>query len=116
MTRNRGLNWSFRISVFLVAQSSIMDNDIDRREFANRTSAVVAGLLSGTLLDSGSLAGQERNEPDKRLVLLGLNALARAHDFNYFTDGHRGASLVAAHLICRKQPGQENQIADRETV
>lgn len=38
--------------------------------------------------------------PDKRLVLLGLNALARAHELNYFTDGHRGAAMVAAHLLC----------------
>jgi hypothetical protein len=34
------------------------------------------------------------------LVLLGLNALARAHELDYFADGHRGASLVAAHLLC----------------
>ncbi len=36
---------------------------------------------------------------DKRLVLLGLNALARAHELDYFADGHRAASMVAAHLL-----------------
>lgn len=36
----------------------------------------------------------------ERLPLLGLNALARAHELNYFTDGHRGASMVAAYLLC----------------
>ncbi|MGB5261583.1 MAG: hypothetical protein WBO34_13830 [Gammaproteobacteria bacterium] len=36
-----------------------------------------------------------------RLVLLGLNALARAHELDYFADGHRGAAMVAAHLLCR---------------
>ena len=37
---------------------------------------------------------------DERLLLLGLNALARAHELDYFADGHRGASMVAAHLMC----------------
>ena len=36
-----------------------------------------------------------------RLLLLGLNALARAHEFDYFVDGHRGAGIVAAHLLCQ---------------
>jgi hypothetical protein len=35
-----------------------------------------------------------------RLVTLGLNALARAHELDYFADGHRGASMVAAHFFC----------------
>ena len=37
---------------------------------------------------------------DERLVQLGLNGLARAHEMNYFTDGHRGAAMVAAQLLC----------------
>ena len=37
---------------------------------------------------------------DKHLLLLGLNALARAHELDYFADGHRGAGMVAAHLLC----------------
>ena len=37
----------------------------------------------------------------ERLVILGLNALARAHEREYFADGHRGAAMVAAHLFCR---------------
>ena len=37
---------------------------------------------------------------DERLLLLGLNALARAHKLDYFADGHRGAGMVAAHLLC----------------
>jgi hypothetical protein len=44
---------------------------------------------------------------DNRLVLLGLNALARAHELDYFSDGHRGASMVAAHLLC-----EENNLGD----
>ena len=38
--------------------------------------------------------------PGERLLLLGLNALARAHQLDYFADGHRGAGTVAAHLLC----------------
>ena len=37
---------------------------------------------------------------DTRLMLLGLDGLARAHEMDYFTDGHRGAAMVAAHLLC----------------
>ena len=37
---------------------------------------------------------------DERLLLLGLNSLARAHELDYFADGHRGAGMVAAHLLC----------------
>jgi hypothetical protein len=33
-------------------------------------------------------------------VQLGLNALARAYEKDYFSDGHKGASLVSAHLLC----------------
>jgi hypothetical protein len=45
---------------------------------------------------------------DGRLVLLGLNALARAHEQDYFADGHRGAAMVAAHLLC-----EDNDLSDR---
>ena len=47
---------------------------------------------------------------DKRLVLLGLNALARAHELDYFADGHRGAGMVAAHLLC-----VDNDLDERAT-
>ncbi|MHC4480619.1 MAG: hypothetical protein ACYS1C_06580, partial [Planctomycetota bacterium] len=36
----------------------------------------------------------------ERLLLLGLNAMARAHELDYFVDGHRGASMVAAYALC----------------
>ena len=77
-----------------------MVRNIDRREFAKRTSAVAGALLAGPLSGGGALTGQVSEETDNRLVLLGLNALARAHELNYFADGHRGASFVAAHLMC----------------
>jgi hypothetical protein len=35
-------------------------------------------------------------------LLHGLNALSRAHETNYFTDGHRGAAIVAAYYLCRE--------------
>ena len=43
--------------------------------------------------------GEGNNMTDQRLLNLGLNALARAHELDYFADGHRGASMVAAHLL-----------------
>ncbi|MBT3382022.1 MAG: hypothetical protein HN742_26155 [Lentisphaerae bacterium] len=46
--------------------------------------------------------------PNKRLILLGLNALARAHELDYFVDGHRGAGMVAAYLLC-----ENNRLDDR---
>jgi hypothetical protein len=78
----------------------IMNNNLSRRDFAKQSSAGFCSLLAGTLLDGGPVAGQDLNSSDNRLVLLGLNALARAHELDYFADGHRGASLVAAHLLC----------------
>ena len=39
---------------------------------------------------------------EERYLLLGLNALSRAHQTNYFTDGHRGAAIVAAHYLWRE--------------
>ena len=77
-----------------------MDHNLNRRDFAKRTSAGVVGLATGSLLSGGVSANEHQDTSDKRLVLLGLNALARAPELNYFTDGHRGASLVAAHLLC----------------
>jgi hypothetical protein len=50
----------------------------------------------------------EHTMSDGRLVLLGLNALARAHERDHFADGHRGAAMVAAHLLC-----EENALDDR---
>ncbi len=43
---------------------------------------------------------EERGLAEKRLVELGLNALARAPERSYFADGHRGASMISAHLMC----------------
>ncbi len=79
--------------------SGDMDTNLNRREFAKRTSTTASGLLAGALFGGGESAGQDRDVPDQRLLLLGLNALARAHELNYFTDGHRGAAIVAARLL-----------------
>ncbi len=71
---------------------------IDRRQFAFRSAALLGGF---------PWTGQETSfaeEPalkNKRLVQLGLNAMARATEMSYFTDGHRGASMISAHLMCR---------------
>jgi hypothetical protein len=43
---------------------------------------------------------KETDMSEEHLLLLGLNALARAHTLDYFADGHRGAAMVAAYLLC----------------
>ena len=74
-----------------------MNNRIDRRRFAISGTAFAGSfLLSG---DRMSVA-EERSLTEKRLVRLGINALARAPDMNYFADGHRGAALISAHMMC----------------
>ena len=78
----------------------MMNMNPDRRDFGKRTSAAVGGLLTGGFLGSGRSVGQDHDVSDERLVLLGLNALARAHELDYFADGHRGAGMLAAHLLC----------------
>jgi hypothetical protein len=44
---------------------------------------------------------EEKIVQNKRMLRLGLNALARAHSLDYFADGHRGAAMVAAYLFCK---------------
>ncbi len=73
---------------------------IDRREFARQTSLALSGLLTVPLLNGRRPARGDDEASDTRLLLLGLNALARAHELDYFSDGHRGASLIAAHVMC----------------
>lgn len=67
---------------------------------------IIEDMLRGTL-DEGApvekpdrVAGGGTDLSLERLPLLGLNALARAHEYDYFADGHRGASMVAAYLLC----------------
>jgi hypothetical protein len=39
---------------------------------------------------------------DDRYLLLGLNALSRAHTTNYFADGHRGGAIISGVYLCRE--------------
>ncbi len=102
-----------------------MSEPLDRRTFGRRTTAGFGGLLGGALLGGGELGlpGQEtggeradRDPGERRLVRLGLNALARAHEMNYFADGHRGASLVSAHLMCAENDFDEATVARIEEL
>ncbi|MCA9129147.1 MAG: hypothetical protein KDB22_18795 [Planctomycetales bacterium] len=70
---------------------------IDRRQFALLTTGAVGNTLFR--LDRCAIA-EERSLAEKRLVRLGLNALARAPEMSYFADGHRGAAMISAHLMC----------------
>ena len=71
--------------------------EMTRRDFAVGSAAFVGGLLMN---GNGPAHGEERSLTEKRLVLLGINALARAPEMNYFGDGHRGAALISAHMMC----------------
>ena len=74
-----------------------MKQQFDRREFGVYSSA----LLAGAVFHGGRPAdGSEQPIQQKRLVTLGMNALARAPQMSYFSDGHRGASMISAHLMC----------------
>jgi len=44
---------------------------------------------------------------DERYLVYGLDALSRAHQTNYFTDGHRGGAIISAYYFCH-----ENDIED----
>ena len=74
-----------------------MHNSLDRREFATRSAAFVAGL---SLNGNGRARAEETSLTEKRLVLLGINGLARAPEMDYFADGHRGAAMISAHMMC----------------
>ena len=74
-----------------------MNDTLDRREFSIGGAAFVVGLL---LNGTGKACAKERSLTEKRLVLLGINALARAPEMNYFADGHRGAAMISAHMMC----------------
>ena len=70
----------------------------DRRAFVTSTGALAASTLTG-----GSIAvGNEAVLADQRLVRLGINALARAPEMNYFADGHRGrGNDLGTADVCR---------------
>ncbi|MCR9197672.1 MAG: hypothetical protein NXI04_03415 [Planctomycetaceae bacterium] len=75
-----------------------MSKQFNRRQFIGTSAAATTGLL---LPGSTNLSGAPvATQTDSRLIRLGLNALARAPQMKYFTDGHRGAALISAHLMC----------------
>lgn len=48
---------------------------------------------------------------DESYLTIGLNALSRAHERNYFADGHLGAAVIAAYYLC-KENGLEDKTQD----
>ena len=48
---------------------------------------------------------------DQQYLLYGLNALSRAHELNYFVDGHRGGAIISAYYLVREN-GFSPEIAD----
>ncbi len=68
---------------------------LTRRDFAAGSSAALGMMLAG-----GSSNAEGQSLTEKRLVLLGINGLARAAEMNYFADGHRAAAMISAHMMC----------------
>lgn len=85
-----------------------MDPQLSRREFAARSTLFFAGV---SLAGAGGALAETESLRRQRLVELGVNALARAPELNYFADGHRGASLISAHMMC-----VDNQFDDVATA
>lgn len=40
---------------------------------------------------------------DERYLEIGLDALSRAAERDFFSDGHRGAAVIAAYYLCKEQ-------------
>ena len=76
----------------------------DRRAFAVGSAAFLAG---GMVLEPKWSTAEEKAITEKRLITLGINALARSPEMNYFADGHRGAAMISAHMMC-----ENNQFSD----
>ena len=47
----------------------------------------------------------------ERYLLHGLDALSRAHELNYFLDGHKGAAVVSAVYLCREEAVEDGVAA-----
>ncbi len=80
---------------------------LDRRQFAIASTAALSTVL---VPFKKLLSTEPASLQEKRLVELGLNALARAPEMNYFADGHRGASMISAHMMCA-----DNELDDTTT-
>lgn len=74
-----------------------MIDRLNRREFTAGSAAILAGLVLRGHIRADA---EEPRIKDKLLVRLGINGLARAPEMNYFADGHRGAAMISAHLMC----------------
>ncbi len=81
-----------------------MTAQLDRRRFTVGSTAFLFGVV---LAGRRPADAEERSLTEQKLVRLGLNALARAPDMSYFSDGHRGAAMISAHLMC-----VDNQLDD----
>ena len=77
-----------------------MSEIFDRRQFTLSTAAGLGGLFLPGWGPSTAVHAEVPAISQHRLIELGANALARSAEMNYFADGHRGASMISAHLMC----------------
>lgn len=85
-----------------------MADNLNRRDFGRQAATAAGGAAAAALFGGRAVANANEEARGDRLLLLGLNALARAHSRNYFADGHRGAGIVSAHYLCI-----DNELDDR---
>lgn len=84
-----------------------MNRMMNRQEFTLLATLGFSSTFIGKLHSAEELNVSKTAPGRKSLIELGINALARAHSMNYFMDGHRGAALVSAHLMC-----EENNLSE----
>jgi|GEM_PF-1594903 len=59
-----------------------MKTGLNRREFVWQASAGIGGLEGASCLGKLDAAALDRDPGEKRMMLLGLNALGRAHEMS----------------------------------
>ena len=100
---------------------------LSRRQFHSQLAAITGGCTlfanQGNAEETNvqNETAQTETSPEsadlakRRLLKLGLNALARSPSMNYFADGHRGAALISAHYLCSDyvhDPTAQGRIAE----
>lgn len=81
---------------------------LGRRKFVATNAAICSGLVFGSNLSANA---QDELSAERLLIQLGTNALARAASMKYFADGHRGASMISASMMCSGNDFEETTVA-----
>ena len=80
---------------------------LGRRRFVATNFAICSGFALGS--SQVAYAG-DKAQIEKTMIQLGTNALARAASMKYFADGHRGASMISASMMCSGNEFDESTV------